>query len=133
MKNDIIARLEKKVAENPESVAGYLELSQVLCATDDIERGLELLHKALELEPGNLGVLFMLGAAYEKLGMYDRAISTWEAKILAGGDKVTCYIFMIRCCCKKGDKETALRIQHLLRDINEDQAERVSSVIALTQ
>jgi pentatricopeptide repeat protein len=91
-----------------------------------------LLHKALELEPGNLGVLFMLGVAYEKLKMYDRAISTWEAKMRAGGDKVTCYIFMIRCYCKKGDRNAALRIQRLLRDINEDQAERVSAMIAET-
>lgn len=63
-----VARLERKIAENPEDAAPLRDLGAIYVRTKRPSEGYRYLKKALSREPNDPKTLFYLGVASERLG-----------------------------------------------------------------
>jgi tetratricopeptide (TPR) repeat protein len=68
-----VARLERKIAENPEEAAPLRDLGAIYVRTKRPSEGYRYLKKALSREPNDPKTLFYLGVASERLGRRQEA------------------------------------------------------------
>jgi tetratricopeptide (TPR) repeat protein len=68
-----VARLERKIAENPEEAAPLRDLGAIYVRTKRPSEGYRYLEKALSREPNDPKTLFYLGVASERLGRTQEA------------------------------------------------------------
>lgn len=68
-----VARLERKIAENPEDAAPLRDLGAIYVRTKRPSEGYRYLKKALSREPNDPKTLFYLGVASERLGRRQKA------------------------------------------------------------
>jgi len=76
-----IFELEKKVAENPEDIAGWTNLGNLYFDAGNYEKAIMAYTKSLELNPNNADVMTDLGVMYRRNGQPKTAVATFDKAI----------------------------------------------------
>ncbi|PLX99536.1 MAG: hypothetical protein C0624_13395, partial [Desulfuromonas sp.] len=74
--------LKRAMARDPKRVETYLALASVLIQEGTPDEGVELLHKAKELDPRSMEVMFKLATSYDEMGKDGESAKAYE-EILA--------------------------------------------------
>ena len=69
---------------------------------------IEVFEQMLQSDPDNTMVLFGLAKEYEKLGLYDKVISTLETYLLKADDEGNAYGTLASAYDKAGQREKAI-------------------------
>lgn len=73
-----IAEVEKIVAREPNNLQAWVQLGNDYFDTEQPQKAINAYGKALDLDPGNPGVLTDQGIMFRKVGWFDKAISNFE-------------------------------------------------------
>jgi WD40 repeat protein/tetratricopeptide (TPR) repeat protein len=79
-----LAAFRKAIELDPKSIKGHLWLGQTLLAgnrKEDLEEAVAAYSKAIELNPHHNGAWYNRGAAYQRLGLPDRALTDYSRAI----------------------------------------------------
>lgn len=76
-----ISELEKKVSENPDVIAAWINLGNLYFDTGNHEKAILAYTKSLELNPNNADVMTDLGIMYRRNGQPETAVATFDKAI----------------------------------------------------
>jgi tetratricopeptide (TPR) repeat protein len=99
------------VDERPDVFQGHYMLGQTLAKLDRNQEAISHLQKALELEPGNVGVQLALGKVYLSAGRYGDAavvLSKIDSSSLPAAQQTAVHQMMAVAAEKSGDSDRAL-------------------------
>lgn len=99
------------VDERPDVFQGHYMLGQTLAKLDRNQEAMSHLRKALELEPGNVGVQLALGKVYLSAGKYNDAaglLGKIDSSSLPAAQQTALHQMMALALEKSGDSDSAL-------------------------
>ncbi len=106
---DAIIEAEKTTTSGPENAEAYRRMASAYYETQAYYPAIETYKRAIEHDPGNSGLLNMLGYCYIGIGAYDDAINTFSKVLESAPDDPNSYDSMAEAYFKKGDSEQAIR------------------------
>lgn len=77
-KVDVLAEAQIRVQRDPQDASAHFDLGSTYYVRGDVEKAIESLERAVELNPENDDASYMLGLAYERLGRQEDALRQFQ-------------------------------------------------------
>jgi cytochrome c-type biogenesis protein CcmH/NrfG len=75
---DVLAEAQTRVQRDPQDASAHFDLGSTYYVRGDVEKAVESLERAVELDESNDDANYMLGLAYERLGRQEDAIRQFQ-------------------------------------------------------